>query len=122
MNQLYARPTGDQKVAGSIPAEPHHCFVETDQEIFSTVILSHPLASRVSWMRVRLTIRRSQEVPARSGSIISRRYVTKYFLRSFSLLRRRKTCSCQFLTTVKNEVYQFLGKECAQVLVNCFED
>ena len=35
------RPTGDQEVAGSTPAEVGNIFfVETDHEIFSTVILS----------------------------------------------------------------------------------
>ena len=37
------RPTGDQKVAGSTPADRQHSFVEIDHEIFSTVILSLPL-------------------------------------------------------------------------------
>ena len=41
------RPTGDQEVAGSTPAEVgnirQHSFVEIDHEIFSTVILSLPL-------------------------------------------------------------------------------
>ena len=56
------RPTGDQEVAGSTPAEvgnilswrlimkyfllslsPQHSFVEIDHEIFSSVILSFPL-------------------------------------------------------------------------------
>ena len=38
------RPTGDQEIAGSIPAEcRQHSFVEIDHEIFSTVILSLPL-------------------------------------------------------------------------------
>ena len=43
MAQLDARPTGDQEVAGSTPAERQHSFVEIDHEIFSTVILSLPL-------------------------------------------------------------------------------
>ena len=33
------RPTGDQEVAGSTPAEVGHSFVEIDHEILSTVIL-----------------------------------------------------------------------------------
>ena len=38
------RPTGDQEVAGSSPAEVGNIsFVEIDHEIFSTVILSLPL-------------------------------------------------------------------------------
>ena len=38
------RPTGDQEVAGSTPAEISNIiFVEIDHEIFSTVILSLPL-------------------------------------------------------------------------------
>ena len=38
------RPTGDQEVAGSTPAEVGNIlFVEIDHEIFSTVILSLPL-------------------------------------------------------------------------------
>ena len=38
------RPTGDQEVAGSTPAEVGNIlFVEIDREIFSTVILSLPL-------------------------------------------------------------------------------
>ena len=44
--QLDARPTGDQEVAGSTPADRRgrqHSFVEIDHEIFSTVILSLPL-------------------------------------------------------------------------------
>ena len=38
--QLDARPTEDQDVADSTPASQQHSFVETDHEIFSTVILS----------------------------------------------------------------------------------
>ena len=41
--QLHARPTGDQEVAGSTPPGRQHSFVETDHEIFSTVILYLPL-------------------------------------------------------------------------------
>ena len=38
------RPTGDQEVAGSTPAEVGNIlFREIDREIFSTVILSLPL-------------------------------------------------------------------------------
>ena len=38
------RPTGDQEVAGSTPAEVGNIlFVESDHEIFYTVILSLPL-------------------------------------------------------------------------------
>ena len=38
------RPTGDQEVAGSTPAEVGNIlFVEIDHEIFSMVILSLPL-------------------------------------------------------------------------------
>ena len=37
------RPTGDQEVAGSTPAEVGNTFVEIDLEIFFTVILSLPL-------------------------------------------------------------------------------
>ena len=38
------RPTGDQEVAGSPPAEVSNIlFMEIDHEIFSTVILSLPL-------------------------------------------------------------------------------
>ena len=38
------RPTGDQEVAGSSPAEVGNIFfVEIDHEIFSTAILSLPL-------------------------------------------------------------------------------
>ena len=37
------RPTGDQEVAGSIPAEVGNILLEIDHEIFSTVILSLPL-------------------------------------------------------------------------------
>ena len=37
------RPTGDQEVAGSTPAEVGNTFVEINHEIFSTVILSLPL-------------------------------------------------------------------------------
>ena len=52
MAQLEARPTGDEKAAGSTPHPPppphptpgrQHSFVETDHEIFSTVILFLPL-------------------------------------------------------------------------------
>ena len=43
MAQLDARPTGDQEVVGSIPAESATFFVEIDHEIFSTVIISLPL-------------------------------------------------------------------------------
>ena len=38
--QLDARPIGDQEVAGSAPLGLQHSFLETDHEIFSTVILS----------------------------------------------------------------------------------
>ena len=40
--QLDVPPTGDQEVAGSIPAgrDQQHSFVEIDHEIFSMVILS----------------------------------------------------------------------------------
>ena len=41
--QLDARPTGDQEVTGSTSAGRQHSFVEIDDEIFSTVILSLPL-------------------------------------------------------------------------------
>ena len=41
--QLDARPTGDQEVAGSIPPDRQHSFVEIGHEIISTVILSLPL-------------------------------------------------------------------------------
>ena len=38
------RPTGDQEVTGSTPTEVGNIlFVETDHEIFSTVIISLPL-------------------------------------------------------------------------------
>ena len=37
------RPTGDQEVAGSTPAEVGNILVEIDHEIFSTVILYLPL-------------------------------------------------------------------------------
>ena len=44
MAQLDARPTGDQEVAGSIPAEVGHILsLEIDHEILSTVIFSLPL-------------------------------------------------------------------------------
>ena len=43
MAQLDARPTDDQEVAGSTPAEVGNIFMEIDHEIFSTVILSLPL-------------------------------------------------------------------------------
>ena len=43
MAQLDARPAGDEEVAGSPPPGRQHSFVETDHEIFSTVILSLPL-------------------------------------------------------------------------------
>ena len=41
--QLDVRPTGDQEVTGSTPAEVNKSFEEIDHEIFSTVILSLPL-------------------------------------------------------------------------------
>ena len=42
--QLDARPTGDQEIAGSAPAEVGIILSwEIDHEIFSTVILSLPL-------------------------------------------------------------------------------
>ena len=50
-------------------------------------------------------------IPARSCNILSRRLITKYFLRSFSPFCWFKKGSCQFL-----------AKECAQVLANCLED
>ena len=37
------RPTGDQEVAGSTPAEVGNILSWSDHEIFSTVILSLPL-------------------------------------------------------------------------------
>ena len=37
------RPTGNEEVVGSTPAEVGNNFVEIDHEIFSTVILSLPL-------------------------------------------------------------------------------
>ena len=43
MAQLDARPTGDQEVAGSNPAEVGNILSKIDHEIFSTVILSLPL-------------------------------------------------------------------------------
>ena len=46
-------------------------------------------------------------IPTGSGNILSWRFITRYFLRSFSPFRRFKKGSCQFL-----------AKECAQVLVN----
>ena len=42
--QSDARPTGDQEVTGSIPANVRQLsFAEIDNEIFSTVILALPL-------------------------------------------------------------------------------
>ena len=42
--QLDARPTGDQEVAGSTPAEVGNILLwRFEHEIFSMVILSHPL-------------------------------------------------------------------------------
>ena len=41
MAQSDARPTGDQEIAGSVPAESGN--MEIDQELFSMVILSLPL-------------------------------------------------------------------------------
>ena len=41
--QLDACLTGDYEVAGSTPAGLATFFMEIDHEIFSTVILSHPL-------------------------------------------------------------------------------
>ena len=44
VGQLDARPTGDQEVAGSTPAEVGKIsFLEIDHEIFSMVILFLPL-------------------------------------------------------------------------------
>ena len=43
MSQLDARPTSDQEVAGSTPPDGQYSFVDIDHEIFSTVIISHPL-------------------------------------------------------------------------------
>ena len=42
MAQLDAHPTGDQEVAGSVPPDRQHSFVEIDHEIFFRVILSLP--------------------------------------------------------------------------------
>ena len=39
VDQLDARPTGGQEIAGSIPLGWQHSFLEIDHEIFSTVIL-----------------------------------------------------------------------------------
>ena len=46
MAQLDAHPTGDQEVAGSVPPDRQHSFVEIDHEIFSGVILSLPEVRR----------------------------------------------------------------------------
>ena len=43
MAQLDTRPNGDQEVAVRPPPGRQHSFVEIDNEIFSTVILSLPL-------------------------------------------------------------------------------
>ena len=43
MAQLDARLTGEQEVAGSTPPGQQHSFMEVDNEIFSTLILSLPL-------------------------------------------------------------------------------
>ena len=43
MVQLDARPTDDQKVAGSNPARSAAFFMEIDHEIFPTVIIFFPL-------------------------------------------------------------------------------
>ena len=43
MAQLDVHPTGDQEVAGSPLPCLQHSFVEFDNEILSTVILSIPL-------------------------------------------------------------------------------
>ena len=43
MAQLDARPTGDQEVAFDPRRGWQHSVVETDHEIFSTLILSLPL-------------------------------------------------------------------------------
>ena len=54
MAQLDAHPTGDQKVAGSVPPDRQHSFVEIDHEIFSRVILSLPDLRRavvIFWRR-----------------------------------------------------------------------
>ena len=42
VTQSNARLTGDQEDAGSISPGPENSFVETDNEILSTVILSLP--------------------------------------------------------------------------------
>ena len=42
MAQLDAHPIGVQEVAGSVPPDRQHSFVEIDHEIFSKVILSLP--------------------------------------------------------------------------------
>ena len=42
MAQLDTRPTPDQKIADSVFRVLQHSFIETDKEIFSTVILSLP--------------------------------------------------------------------------------
>ena len=44
MDQSDARSTGGQEFADSIR---QHCFVETDHEMFSTVILTLPLIQEV---------------------------------------------------------------------------
>ena len=66
----------------------------------------------ISRMRVLLVIRRvAGSIPAGFGNIHSWILIVKYFLRLFSLFRWFKKGS-----------YQFLSKECAQVLVNRSED
>ena len=40
VTQLHARSSGDQEVAGSIPAGSGNILAEIDHEIFSVVILS----------------------------------------------------------------------------------
>ena len=46
--KLDARPTGDQEIADLTPGRLHS-FVEIDQEIFSSVILSLPRIPEGQW-------------------------------------------------------------------------
>ena len=47
--QLDARPTGDQEVAGSTPAESAILSLRFDHEIFSTIIVSLPPIQEGQW-------------------------------------------------------------------------
>ena len=105
------RPTGDQEVAGSTPAEVGNILswrltMKYFLRSFSP-FRWFKKGSRPRWLSWMRRPTGDQEVagstPAEVDNILSWRLIMKYFLRSFSPFRWFKKGSCQFL-----------AKECAQ--------